>query len=73
MPALYQAGAARSTGAETMNDANQVKMGDAIVAAILAVGTVTPGDDVKTIIARYAQIHAALVKSGGVLAPGTLP
>jgi hypothetical protein len=56
-----------------MNENNQLKMGDAVVAAILAAGTLTSSDDAKTIINRYAQIHAALVKSGGVMAPGTQP
>jgi hypothetical protein len=56
-----------------MNDSNQAKWGDAIVAAILAAGAATPSDDPKAVVARYAQIHAALVKSGGALVPGSQP
>lgn len=56
-----------------MNDNNQAKWGEAIVAAILAAGAASPSDDPKTIVARYAQVHATLVKSGGALAPGANP
>jgi hypothetical protein len=60
-------------GAKTMNDKTQGDWGQAIVAAILASATVTSSDDPKTIISRYAHIHAALMKSGGALAPGSQP
>lgn len=56
-----------------MNDNTQGDWGQAIVAAILASAAVTSDDDSKAIVTRYAQIHAALKKSGGALAPGSQP
>ena len=57
-----------------MNDNTQREFAEAIIAAILTAGSIdSTGLAPKSVITRYAQLLQELRKSGGALAPNSLP
>jgi hypothetical protein len=57
-----------------MNDNTQEKFGEAIIAAVLTTGAFDSADNSpKAVVTRYAQILKELQRSGGALAPNSLP